>query len=127
MAHPYTIIKNRVSRGIAQVLEIQGSGATEAENTTIALCVGILQKAQAAVHNAIAISERANKAARPPRRERFLPPPVGVPAAAGDGEPDTLLDPMARPPAQPKGHWASATELAKGDDPSGIVDDATKF
>lgn len=127
MAHPYTIIKNRVSRGIAQVLEFQGSGATEAENTTIEICVGILQKAQAAVHNAIAISERASKAARPPRRERFLPAPVGEPAVADDGGPDTLPDKMARPAPRAKGHWASATELAKGDDPSGIVDDATKF
>lgn len=74
MSHPYKRMKLRVSRFIDQIFELQGTGSTQDENDTIDLCVQIMQKAQAAVHNAIAVSERKAKLASKPQRRVSQPP-----------------------------------------------------
>lgn len=120
MSHPYKRIKLRISRTMEQLFELQGISEKPQENDVIEHCVGIMQRAQAAVHTAIVAAERSAKqkprAASPvpaaARRTGVVPAPV---PAGREGVTDAAV-------RQPK-TWAGR-ELVRprqGDDDAGMT------
>ena len=79
MAHVFKRVKARVNKCVEAALELQGTGANDAENAAIDLCIEALRRVQAEVYAKLQASEES---LRRPRGRPVAVPPAAPPAAA---------------------------------------------